>query len=175
MISSCRCYGVPDLLRVPSPSSCRMGPISKDSADTVLVSTLLLARCSSSLGPEFVYRCRSYKSAAAVDTIPQHCITSTQRVAAIARTHNTPLNLSPLPQKRTKPEKSRIRFRNLSSRKITNLCHPMNGLRSAAHRVYITAQIDCHTLVTFAEKISIREINTNNSARPACLPAIKFA
>jgi hypothetical protein len=51
MISSCRCYGVPDLLRVPSPSSCRMGSISKGSADTVLVLTLRFARCSFLVDP----------------------------------------------------------------------------------------------------------------------------
>jgi hypothetical protein len=51
MIRPCRCYGVPDLLQVPSPSSCGWVLTAKGSADTGLGSTLRFARCSSSLGP----------------------------------------------------------------------------------------------------------------------------
>jgi hypothetical protein len=53
MITSCRCYGLPDLLRVPSPSSCGWVLTAKGSADTVLVRTLRFARRSFCHIPEF--------------------------------------------------------------------------------------------------------------------------
>jgi hypothetical protein len=68
MISSCRCYGVPDLLRVPSPSSCGWVLTARGSADTVWFVTLPFARCSSPLGPCFVVCCCFHRSVAAVDT-----------------------------------------------------------------------------------------------------------
>jgi hypothetical protein len=73
MISSCRCYGVPDLLRVPSPSSCRMGPISKGSADTVLVSTLRFERRSSSVCHGIDVGCHFHWSVAVFDNTIYHC------------------------------------------------------------------------------------------------------
>jgi hypothetical protein len=52
MISSCPRYDIPDLLRVPSPSSCGRVLTTKGSADTVWVLlTLRFARCSSPLDP----------------------------------------------------------------------------------------------------------------------------
>ena len=50
----CRCYGVPDLLQVPSPSSCGWVLTAEGSADTVWVSTLRFARGSFPFGPGFV-------------------------------------------------------------------------------------------------------------------------
>jgi len=50
----CRCYGVPDLLPVPSPSSCGWVLTAKGSADTVWVITLRFARGSFPFGPGFV-------------------------------------------------------------------------------------------------------------------------
>jgi len=49
MIGSCHCYGVSDLLRVPSLSSCGWVIGSVDALWVLL--TLRFARCSSSLGP----------------------------------------------------------------------------------------------------------------------------
>jgi len=50
----CRCCGVPDLMPVPSPSSCGWVLTAKGSADTVWVLTLRFARGSSPFGPGFV-------------------------------------------------------------------------------------------------------------------------
>ena len=57
MITSSRCYGVPDLLRVPNPSSCGWVIAAKGSAENILVFTLRFACTSFSVGPGLATCC----------------------------------------------------------------------------------------------------------------------
>jgi hypothetical protein len=143
MISSCRCCGVPDLLRVPSPSSCgwvlnryRFSRHCFGFNDTVCA----LLR---SLGSWVRRLLLLHWDAAVADKVAQHCITGTQRVAAVARTSQ---HFVPHPRQR-------------APRKITKLCDPNGGLKYVMSRVYSTAQMGLSTLLRRPQKNST---NTRN-------------
>jgi len=101
----CRCYGLPDLLRVPIPSSCGRFLTAKGLADTVWVcnvtvcawllsfwswvrSLLLVptACCSCSENCTTLYHRYSDSLLSHAQAHAQHCITGTQRLAAVAST-----------------------------------------------------------------------------------------
>ena len=157
MISSCRCYGVPDLLRVPSPSSCRMGPISKGSADTVLVLTLRFARCSFSICPGFeVCQCPTL-------IFPLECCSrwengTTLSLPTHTRTHVTTLYISHLKTETTNNNETVWPKQWVKILNVTRLYHCTNRR--------------FHTFVIC--KVKYHKHTTLKSLHTHCLPATEI-
>jgi hypothetical protein len=121
MIRPCRCNGVPDLLRVPSPSSC--GWVLNLRVRPTLILTLRFERCSSChVGPwsEGFNRCYHW-NVAAVDTT-QHSTTLHHYLESRCSRTQTSRNNTFTRKSKTNACSSKCRLQTVNHQNLSSHC-----------------------------------------------------